>query len=63
MLAHNLGLQVVAEGTETQEHITLLQELSCEMAQGYFFSRPADAEAMAKLLVKQPVARSAAVGG
>jgi len=32
MLAHNLGLQVVAEGTETQEHINLLRQLSCEMA-------------------------------
>jgi len=62
MLAHNLGLQVVAEGTETQEHINLLQQLSCEMAQGYFFSRPADAEAMVKLLANQPGARSAAVG-
>ncbi|MFY9905534.1 MAG: EAL domain-containing protein, partial [Terriglobales bacterium] len=63
MLAHNLGLQVVAEGTETKEHITLLQQLSCEMAQGYLFSRPADAEAMAKLLAGQPGARSAAVAG
>lgn len=63
MLAHNLGLQVVAEGTETKEHITLLQQLSCEMAQGYLFSRPADAEAMAKLLAGHPGARSAAVAG
>src|SRR6202790_1164623 len=35
MLAHNLGLKVVAEGTETEEHIKLLKELNCEMAQGY----------------------------
>src|ERR1035437_6397060 len=34
MLAHNLGLKVVAEGTETQEHINLLKQLNCEMAQG-----------------------------
>lgn len=51
-LAHNLGLTVVAEGTETEEQINLLQRLDCELAQGYFFSRPADAEAMAELLVK-----------
>jgi len=63
MIAHNLGLQVVAEGTETQEHINLLRQLSCEMAQGYFFSRPADDQAMVKLLAKQHGARSAAVGG
>ena len=50
MLAHTLGLKVVAEGTETEEHIKLLKQLNCEMAQGYFFSRPADDKAMLKLL-------------
>jgi len=50
MLAHNLGLKVVAEGTETEEHIRLLKQLNCEMAQGYSYSRPADAQAMLKLL-------------
>jgi EAL domain-containing protein (putative c-di-GMP-specific phosphodiesterase class I) len=50
MLAHNLGLKVVAEGAETQEHITLLKQLNCEMAQGYFYSRPVDCQAMSKLL-------------
>jgi PAS domain S-box-containing protein len=51
ILAHNLGLKVVAEGTETEEHIELLKQLNCEMAQGYFFSRPADDQAMSKLLL------------
>ena len=50
MLAHNLRLAVVAEGTETKEHIDLLKQLGCEMAQGYFYSRPADDQAMARLL-------------
>ena len=50
MLAHNLGLKVVAEGSETEEHVNLLKQLNCEMAQGYFFSRPADDQAMLKLL-------------
>ena len=50
MLAHNLGLKVVAEGTETQTHIDLLKQLNCEMAQGYHFSKPADEQAMLKLL-------------
>src|SRR3981081_1055 len=35
VLAHNLGLKVVAEGTEKEEQISLLKELNCEMAQGY----------------------------
>jgi PAS domain S-box-containing protein len=62
MLAHNLGLKVVAEGTETEEQIKLLKELDCEMAQGYFFSRPADDQAMTKLLASNHFARAASVG-
>src|SRR5580700_2311980 len=50
-LAHNLGLKVVAEGAETEAHIRLLKQLNCEMAQGYHFSRPADDQAMSRLLV------------
>ena len=34
MLAHNLGLKVVAEGTETAEQVSLLKELKCELVQG-----------------------------
>jgi PAS domain S-box-containing protein len=63
MLAHNLGLKVVAEGTETEEHINLLKQLNCEMAQGYFYSRPADGQAMLKLLEGNQSARAASVGG
>ena len=62
MLAHNLGLKVVAEGTETEEQINLLKQLNCEMAQGYFFSQPADDQAMLKLLASNPGARAASVG-
>jgi PAS domain S-box-containing protein len=62
MLAHNLGLKVVAEGAETEEHINLLKQLNCEMAQGYFFSRPADDQAMVKLLVSNRDARAAFAG-
>ncbi|MGA7925891.1 MAG: EAL domain-containing protein [Candidatus Sulfotelmatobacter sp.] len=62
MLAHNLGLKVVAEGTETEEQLTQLQQLNCEMAQGYFFSRPADDQAMSKLLARNQSARDAAAG-
>jgi diguanylate cyclase (GGDEF)-like protein/PAS domain S-box-containing protein len=39
-LAHSLGLQVVAEGIEKEEHREHLTALECEFGQGYFFSRP-----------------------
>ncbi len=60
LLAHNLGLKVVAEGTETEAHINLLKELNCEMAQGYFYSRPIDDKAMSQLLTGNRTAGAAA---
>jgi EAL domain-containing protein (putative c-di-GMP-specific phosphodiesterase class I) len=63
MLAHNLGLKVVAEGTETEDHINLLKQLNCEMAQGYFFSRPVDEQAILKLLTNNRSAGAASAGG
>jgi PAS domain S-box-containing protein len=53
MLAHNLGLKVVAEGAETAEQVSLLKQLKCELVQGYFFARPGDhAAAQAFLMSK-----------
>jgi EAL domain-containing protein (putative c-di-GMP-specific phosphodiesterase class I) len=51
MLAHNLGLNVVAEGAETAEQVSLLKELKCELVQGYFFARPGDHAAAQALLM------------
>jgi EAL domain-containing protein (putative c-di-GMP-specific phosphodiesterase class I) len=50
MLAHNLGLKVVAEGAETAEQVNLLKQLKCELVQGYFFARPGDHAAAQALL-------------
>jgi len=50
MLAHNLGMKVVAEGVETPVQLDLLRDVGCECAQGYLFSRPADHHAISKLL-------------
>ena len=50
MLAHSLGLKVVAEGVETQAQFDLLRDLGCERAQGYLFSKPVDHETILKLL-------------
>jgi EAL domain-containing protein (putative c-di-GMP-specific phosphodiesterase class I) len=56
-------LKVVAEGVETQEQVDLLKQLNCEMAQGYFYSRPADDQAMLKLLAGNSRTRVASMGG
>ena len=52
MLAHNLGLKVVAEGAETAEQVSLLKQLKCELVQGYFFARPGDHAAAQALLMR-----------
>jgi diguanylate cyclase (GGDEF)-like protein/PAS domain S-box-containing protein len=39
-LAHNLGLDAIAEGVETKEQVEQLRSLGCDYAQGYFYSRP-----------------------
>jgi EAL domain-containing protein (putative c-di-GMP-specific phosphodiesterase class I) len=49
-LAWNLGLEVVAEGIETQKHLAQVQALRCESGQGFLFSRPLDQTAMAAIL-------------
>nr|WP_227513145.1 EAL domain-containing protein [Marinobacter sp. LQ44] len=43
-LAHNLGIQVVAEGVETEEQLNFLKAHRCNLAQGYLISRPIPAE-------------------
>lgn len=39
-LAHNLKLEVVAEGVETPEQLALLRDFGCDQVQGYFISKP-----------------------
>lgn len=43
-LAHNLGLEVVAEGVETAEQVQYLSSQNCDMIQGYFLSQPLPAD-------------------
>src|SRR4051794_13356302 len=45
-LGHNLGLEVVAEGVETEESYSTLARLGCDYAQGYFLSKPLSPDKM-----------------
>ncbi len=52
-MAHSLGLKVVAEGVETIEQLNLLTIQGCDIAQGYYFSKPVSAEKITAMLKKQ----------
>lgn len=52
-MAHGLGLEVVAEGVETEEQLKILADYGCDVAQGYLFSKPVSAEEISILLRKQ----------
>jgi len=61
-LAHNLSLEVVAEGVQCAEHMELLAGLGCDAGQGYFFSRPLPQARLTEWLAQSPFAPEAAAG-
>jgi diguanylate cyclase (GGDEF)-like protein/PAS domain S-box-containing protein len=56
MMAHKLGLKVVAEGVETEQQRALLQAAGCDYGQGYLFSRPVPADPFDALLAQTAAA-------
>ena len=54
-LADNLKMDVIAEGVEKNEHLSLLKALKCKYVQGYLFSHPLNSKEAAKLLVQNTV--------
>ncbi|WP_430455262.1 putative bifunctional diguanylate cyclase/phosphodiesterase [Rheinheimera sp.] len=54
-MAHELGMQVVAEGIESVNQVLLLREMQCDYIQGYVFSKPLNALEFGRFLTAQPV--------
>jgi EAL domain-containing protein (putative c-di-GMP-specific phosphodiesterase class I) len=52
-MAHGLKMIVVAEGVETDEQLTLLEQYGCDLAQGYFLGRPSPQESITQMLTVQ----------
>lgn len=53
-LAHQLGINIVAEGIETATQLDLVKTFRCEYGQGYFFSKPLNSHQAEDLIVSQP---------
>jgi len=53
-LAHNLGLEVVAEGVETETQMEVLKDIGCDVVQGFLISEPIDGERLDEWMSKEP---------
>ncbi len=53
LMAHSLGLEIVAEGIETEAQKEFIREHGCRFAQGYLYSRPVTADQISKMLVER----------
>lgn len=54
-LAHELGIEVIAEGVETEAQASFLSSAGCDNAQGYLYSRAVDAIAATALLLRSRI--------
>ena len=54
-IAHNLGMDVVAEGVETNQQLKFLSSLHCEQLQGYLYSKPLATEQFQKYLLAHQI--------
>lgn len=51
-LGHQLGYGIIAEGVETEAQLLALKDLNCDIAQGYWFSRPISGDSVEQLLTQ-----------
>lgn len=56
-IAHNLGMDVVAEGVETNQQLSFLSGLRCEQLQGYLYSKPLATEHFQKYLLSHQITK------
>jgi EAL domain-containing protein (putative c-di-GMP-specific phosphodiesterase class I) len=54
-MGRRMHLVVVAEGVETAAQLKVLRDLDCDIAQGFFMSRPLSAVVLTELLHRDPV--------
>ena len=47
-----LGLECISEGVETKQHVSILKNNGCEIAQGYFFDKPLSVEEFESRIAK-----------
>jgi predicted signal transduction protein with EAL and GGDEF domain len=52
--AHTLGLKVTAEGVENDQQVDSLRVMRCDLAQGFYFSKPLGGEAAGKFVATNP---------
>ncbi|GAA3933554.1 sensor domain-containing protein [Litoribacillus peritrichatus] len=53
VMAHKLGIKVVAEGIETEQQKVLLVSAGCDYGQGYYFAKPVEAKMLTAQLIKE----------
>jgi EAL domain-containing protein (putative c-di-GMP-specific phosphodiesterase class I) len=61
-MAHGLGIDVVAEGIETERQAERLRELGCDRGQGFLFARPMPVERVTALLRRPGLGGAGAPG-
>ena len=55
VMAHKLGIRVIAEGVETETQNRLLKDFGCDYGQGYLYSKPVPASDFEALICESPV--------
>jgi diguanylate cyclase (GGDEF)-like protein len=53
-LAHTLGMEAIAEGVESAEQLIQLEQMGCDLVQGYYFTKPLAVEAAAAVFADPP---------